>query len=104
MTQNVTGKYGVVQGNGGDLRCGLPEESLQIDDQLQQHMPLRLTVLIHAPRHRVKSIIHRHSDTLGKLVENEWIYLAVMDPEEGNTITYFDKLQQEEYEEDLALY
>lgn len=87
VTQNVTGRYGVVQGNGGDLRCGLPQESLQVDDYEQQHYPLRLTVLVHAPKERVESIIQNHK-SLGKLVENEWIYLAVLDPQEGNTVRY----------------
>jgi uncharacterized protein YbcC (UPF0753/DUF2309 family) len=88
VTQNVTGKFGVVQGNGGDLRSGLPKESLQVDDFQQQHFPLRLTVLVHAPKEWVESIIHEHSDTLGVLVENEWIYLAVLDPEHGNRILH----------------
>lgn len=104
VTQNVTGKYGVVQGNGGDLRCGLPEESLQIDDHLQQHMPLRLTVLIHAPRHRVESILNKHSDTLGKLVENEWIYLAVLDPHQENSISLIGKQQQKQEEKEGVVY
>ncbi|NGP75072.1 DUF2309 domain-containing protein [Balneolaceae bacterium YR4-1] len=107
VTQNVTGKYGVVQGNGGDLRCGLPQESLQVDDSRQQHIPLRLTVLIQAPKERVESIIQKHNDTLGRLVQNEWIYLAVMDPQEGNTITSLNKIQrqQEEVEsESMAIY
>lgn len=81
VTQNVTGKYGVVQGNGGDLKSGLPLESLREDDDLLQHLPLRLSVVIYAPEEKVKSILAANQDTLGKLVENEWIYLAVLDPE-----------------------
>ncbi|MDZ7682666.1 MAG: DUF2309 domain-containing protein [Fodinibius sp.] len=57
VTQNVTGKYGVVQGNGGDLKYGLPQESIREDENLLQHLPLRLTVIIYAPTKRVKSII-----------------------------------------------
>ncbi|WP_441000211.1 DUF2309 domain-containing protein [Fodinibius sp. SL11] len=81
VTQNVTGKHGVVQGNGGDLKCGLPLESLREDDNLLQHLPLRLTVIVYAPEERVKSIFAANQETLGKLVENEWIYLMVLDPE-----------------------
>jgi uncharacterized protein YbcC (UPF0753/DUF2309 family) len=81
VTQNVTGKYGVVQGNGGDLKFGLPLESLREDDSLIQHLPLRLTVLIYAPQERVRSVIDSNRETLGKLIENEWIYLAVLNPE-----------------------
>ncbi len=87
-TMNVTGKFGVVQGNGGDLKFGLPLESLQEDDHILHHLPLRLTVLIQAPVSRVESIIAKHKGTLGNLVKNEWIYLAVIDPEMGNDVTF----------------
>ncbi len=84
ITQNVTGKFGVVQGNGGDLKSGLPLESLREDDYQLQHFPLRLSVFIHAPQSRVTSIISEHPDSLGKLIENEWMYLSVIDPTLGN--------------------
>lgn len=91
VTLNVTGKYGVVQGNGGDLKFGLPLESLQEDDHIVQHIPLRLTVLIQAPKARVESILSKHKKTLYNLVKNEWIYLAVLDPESDNEVTFFGK-------------
>ncbi|HKJ46449.1 MAG TPA: DUF2309 domain-containing protein [Balneolales bacterium] len=94
VTLNVTGKHGVVQGNGGDLRFGLPLESLREDDYLAQHLPLRLTVLIQAPKSRVEFILSKHDDSLYKLVKNEWIYLAVMDPEEGNEVTFIESKVQ----------
>ncbi|MDZ7660582.1 DUF2309 domain-containing protein [Fodinibius sp.] len=81
VTQNVTGKYGVVQGNGGDLKFGLPLESLHEDEALLEHLPLRLTVVIYAPEQKVKSIFASNQKTLGKLIENEWIHLAVLDPQ-----------------------
>jgi len=87
-TQNVTGKYGVVQGNGGDLKSGLPLESLREDDNQLQHFPLRLSVFIQAPPKRVESIISKHPDSLAKLVKNEWIYLAVVDPANENEVTF----------------
>ncbi|MFH5885599.1 DUF2309 domain-containing protein [Halalkalibaculum sp. DA3122] len=95
VTQNVTGKYGVVQGNGGDLRPGLPQESLQVDDFQLQHFPLRLTVLVHAPKEWVESILREHRNSLGNLVEHEWIYLTVIDPKAGNTISYIGQEKQE---------
>ena len=95
VTLNVTGKYGVVQGNGGDLKFGLPLESLQEDEHLLFHLPLRLTVLIQAPVSRVESIISKHKKSLGNLVKNEWIYLAVMDPEQENSITFIGSKKQE---------
>ena len=101
-TLNVTGKFGVVQGNGGDLKFGLPLESLQEDDRVFQHIPLRLTVLIQAPRNRVESIISKHSETLGNLVKNEWIYLAVLDPEQENEVTFIGRNVVEQVEDSLV--
>ena len=49
------------------------------------HQPLRLTVMIQAPICRVSEIVVRHTN-LKTLLDNEWIYLMVMDPEQGNTI------------------
>lgn len=88
ITQNPTGNFGVVQGNGGDLQNGLPLESLREDDQLLQHMPCRLSVFVHAPIERVESILQQHQDSLGQLVDNEWIYLAVVDPQDDHRITF----------------
>lgn len=86
-THNVTGNFGVVQGNGGDLRAGLPVESIQRDDHLMQHLPLRLTVIIHAPLDRVEKVLDRNP-ALYSLINNEWIYLGVMDPNQEGEIFF----------------
>jgi len=86
VTQNVVGKFGVVQGNGGDLKPGLPLQSLNVDDHHFYHQPLRLMVLIHAPIRNVQSILSNHRDTLGRLFENKWLHLKIMDPEVDNQI------------------
>jgi uncharacterized protein YbcC (UPF0753/DUF2309 family) len=85
VTQNVEGKIGVVQGNGGDLMSGLPLQSLRTDDVHVQHRPLRLLTLIQAPTDRVTAILDRQN-TLAQLLDNEWMALAVMDPTEDNSI------------------
>ncbi|ASV29307.1 DUF2309 domain-containing protein [Maribacter cobaltidurans] len=79
-THNVTGKFGVVQGNGGDLKRGLPWESLYEEKDNPYHPPLRLTVVINAPRKRVNKILHRN-ESLKSLITNEWLHLIIMDPE-----------------------
>ncbi|MFB6279656.1 MAG: DUF2309 domain-containing protein, partial [Salinibacter sp.] len=79
VTQNVVGKLGVVQGNGGDLMSGLPLQSLKADDEHVYHRPLRLTAVIQAPVDRVEAIIERHA-TLAQLFDHEWMHLTVMDP------------------------
>ncbi len=90
ITHNVTGKFGVVQGNGGDLKMGLPLQSLRSSDHEMYHQPLRLSVLIHAPLSRVSEIISRN-ENLKTLLDNEWIYLMVQDPKQDDTIKRYQK-------------
>lgn len=90
ITHNITGKFGVVQGNGGDLKMGLPMQSLFRSDDLMHHQPLRLSVLIHAPVSRVTEILDRNNN-LKRLLDNEWIYLMVMDPTQNNQVLTYDK-------------
>lgn len=85
ITHNITGKFGVVQGNGGDLKMGLPLQSLNETDSKIYHQPLRLSVLIKAPLSRVNDILERN-ENLKNLLDNEWIYLMVKDPLESNKI------------------
>lgn len=90
ITHNITGKFGVVQGNGGDLKMGLPLQSLYESDEKMFHMPLRLSVLIHAPIERVSSIIVRN-ENIKSLLDNEWIYLMVIDPLQKNKVFHYKK-------------
>ncbi|MCL4131284.1 UNVERIFIED_CONTAM: hypothetical protein GTU68_033900 [Idotea baltica] len=93
ITHNITGKFGVVQGNGGDLKMGLPLQSLFQSDDTMYHKPLRLSVMIQAPISRVSEILARNSN-LQTLLDNEWIYLMVMDPTHKNEISRYKKLIQ----------
>ena len=88
VTQNVVGKVGIVQGNGGDLMSGLPLQSLMADDEHAYHRPLRLTAVIHAPVDRVDTIIQRHA-TLTQLFDHEWMTLVVMDPEQDGAFVRY---------------
>jgi uncharacterized protein YbcC (UPF0753/DUF2309 family) len=90
ITHNITGKFGVVQGNGGDLKMGLPFQSLYESDENMYHSPLRLSVVIQAPISRVSEILLRNSN-LKTLLDNEWIYLMVMDPKQNNEIFTYKK-------------
>ena len=72
---NVTGQLGVLLGNGGDLMTGLPWQSVSNGLRLQ-HEPLRLTVLVEAPRSAVETILARHAG-VRDLVTNGWITLVV---------------------------
>ncbi len=90
ITHNITGKFGVVQGNGGDLKMGLPLQSLFGSDDNLYHQPLRLSVMIQAPISSVSEILVRN-ENLRTLLDNEWIYLMVMDPTQNNEIYRYKK-------------
>jgi uncharacterized protein YbcC (UPF0753/DUF2309 family) len=81
-TQNVVGGIGVVQGNGGDLKVGLPRQSLFHDDGMPFHVPQRLITFVHAPIARVEAVVAAN-DILGRLFGKGWVHLVVVDPETG---------------------
>ncbi|MCL6217890.1 DUF2309 domain-containing protein [Zunongwangia pacifica] len=85
ITHNITGKFGVMQGNGSDLTKGLPLQSLKRSDSEMYHQPLRLSVVIETPTARVEKILQEQPH-LQNLLDNEWIYLLVMNPEENHKI------------------
>lgn len=88
ITHNVIGRFGVVQGNGGDLKFGLPLQSVNLADKEMFHQPLRLSVVIQAPLKRVAEILDRNSN-LKSLLNNKWIYLVVMDPQANDDILIY---------------
>jgi len=69
----VGGAIGVLEGNGGDLRVGLPMQSLH-NGKRWVHEPLRLSVFIEAPATAMDDIIARH-ELVRQLVENGWLHL-----------------------------
>jgi uncharacterized protein YbcC (UPF0753/DUF2309 family) len=82
VTQNVTGKLGVLQGNASDLMHGLPLQSVRADDRRPYHEHLRLLAVVYAPRGRLDAIIHAQA-VLRRLFGNGWVTLACIEPEEG---------------------
>jgi uncharacterized protein YbcC (UPF0753/DUF2309 family) len=79
LLHNVTGGIGVVEGNGGLLRAGLPWQSVH-DGERYRHEPLRLAVCIEAPREAMSDILARH-DGVRALFDNSWLHLFAMDEE-----------------------
>ena len=71
---NPLGAVGVLSGRTGDLRMGLPRQSVARGDQLV-HEPLRLLAAVQAPLDRVAAIVERNP-TLRDLVAGEWIHLV----------------------------
>ncbi len=72
----VGGNVGVVEGNGSDLRTGLPLQSVH-DGSRWRHEPLRLTVIIDAPADRIEAAIGRQPD-VAALVDNAWLFIHRM--------------------------
>ncbi|RZU47995.1 hypothetical protein EV700_0964 [Fluviicoccus keumensis] len=77
----VGGNIGVFEGNGGDLRTGLPLQCLH-DGQCWRHTPLRLTVWVEAPCEAVEAILVRH-ETVRALADGGWLHLACIAPGGG---------------------
>ncbi len=77
LLHNVVGGIGVVEGNGGALRPGLPWQSVH-DGEAYQHDPLRLSVVIEAPREAMNDILRRHQ-SVKELFDNRWLHLIAMD-------------------------
>jgi uncharacterized protein len=77
VIHNLVGQFGVVQGNGGDLMTGLPWQSLHDGEQLQ-HEPLRLSVMIEAPRSAIDGVLDKHPK-VSELVDNGWMNLLAIE-------------------------
>lgn len=79
---NVVGAtLGVLEGNGGDLRIGLPLQSVHNGDR-PVHVPLRLNVYIEAPQCPLDYLLARHP-VLGALVGKGWLHMLRIDSETG---------------------
>jgi uncharacterized protein len=76
LIHNVVGGIGVIEGNGGRLRPGLPWQAIHDGDALQ-HEPLRLSVMIEAPREEMLRILEKHP-AVRALFENGWLHLFAL--------------------------
>ena len=83
VTHNVVGTFGIQQGNGGDLQAGLPLQSVH-NGETWMHEPVRLSVLIEAPRTDIDAVIAKH-ESVRQLVENGWLHLFAIE-DEGRVI------------------
>ncbi|MDE2582362.1 MAG: DUF2309 domain-containing protein [Rhodospirillales bacterium] len=91
LLHNVTGGVGVVEGNGGLLRAGLPWQSVH-NGQSYAHEPLRLSVCIEAPRNAMTDVLGRHPK-LRALFDNGWLHLFALDEEGRMAWRYAGNLQ-----------
>ncbi|MEQ1580611.1 MAG: DUF2309 domain-containing protein [Steroidobacteraceae bacterium] len=77
LLHNVTGGIGVVEGNGGLLRAGLPWQSVH-DGEAFAHEPLRLSVCVEAPNAAITDVLRRHQ-AVRALFDNGWLHLFALD-------------------------
>jgi len=77
----VGGAIGVLEGNAGDLRVGLPMQSLH-DGKQWMHEPMRLSVFLAAPQAAIDDIIARH-ELVRQMLDNGWLHLIRMDDDGG---------------------
>jgi uncharacterized protein len=76
LIHNVVGGIGVVQGNGGILRPGLPWQTVH-DGQALAHEPLRLSVLFEAPQDAITAVLDRHP-AVRALFDHHWLHLFAL--------------------------
>lgn len=74
---NVTAGIGVLEGYTGDLRVGLPLQSIH-DGEKYQHEPVKLNVIIEAPIEAMNAILEKH-ENVRHLCDNGWLHLLAMD-------------------------
>jgi uncharacterized protein YbcC (UPF0753/DUF2309 family) len=77
VIHNVTGTIGVLEGNAGDLKVGLPWQSVH-DGKRFVHEPLRLNVFVEAPMEAINGVIAKH-EMVRQLVDNRWLHLFLID-------------------------
>jgi uncharacterized protein YbcC (UPF0753/DUF2309 family) len=76
LIHNVVGGIGVIEGNGGRLRAGLPWQAVH-DGEALQHEPLRLSVMIEAPREEILKVLEQH-EGVRALFDNGWLHLFAL--------------------------
>ena len=93
LPHNITGLVGVMNGYQGDLRTGLPVQTVEI------HEPVRILFVVETtPEHLMSTV--KASAELTEFVCNKWIRMATMDPDDGHVEVYrdgvFEKLEGDE--------
>lgn len=81
LPHNITGLIGVMNGFQGDLRTGLPVQTVEL------HEPVRLLCIIETTPQRLMNVIKDNRE-LVEFVCNRWIRVATMDPYDGHIEIY----------------
>jgi uncharacterized protein YbcC (UPF0753/DUF2309 family) len=83
VLHNLVNENGVAEGNGGDLRIGLPWQSIN-DGNKFVHEPVRLAVYIAAPVAEIEKVIAKHQ-AVRDLVVNQWLFVFHVDDKSGKS-------------------
>ncbi len=94
LLHNVTGGIGVIEGNGGTLRAGLPWQSVHEGEKFA-HDALRLSVCIEAPEEAMTDILRRH-DGVRALFDNRWLHLFALNGDGHMAKRYAGNLEWKE--------
>lgn len=81
LPHNITGLIGVMNGHAGDLRTGLPRQTIEI------HEPVRVLFVIETTPERLMKVVGRNPE-LAEFVENAWVRIVAMDPQTGDMQVY----------------
>ncbi|MCP5501136.1 MAG: DUF2309 domain-containing protein [Leptospiraceae bacterium] len=74
---NLIGKFAVMLGNSGDIRVGLPFQSVHDGNSLY-HKPVRLNAIIAAPIDMIEEVLKKHPH-VRQLFDNKWLSLTALD-------------------------
>lgn len=81
LPHNITGLIGVMNGFQGDLRTGLPVQTVEI------HEPVRSLFIVETTPERLMSVIKANPE-LVEFVCNRWVRMCTMDPDDGHIEIY----------------
>jgi uncharacterized protein YbcC (UPF0753/DUF2309 family) len=90
VLHNVTGMIGVLEGNAGDLKVGLPLQSVH-DGTRFIHEPLRLNVFIAASPQAMNAVI-AENEMVRQLADNRWLHLYALSDDGRVACRYDGKL------------
>lgn len=86
VLHNVIGGIGVAEGNGGDLKVGLPLQSIHNGERFV-HEPRRLSVYIESPTAKIDAVLAAQPQ-VRQLFDHGWIHLFALD---GPLCQYYRK-------------
>ncbi len=76
LPHNIAGLVGVMNGQSGDLRTGLPKQTVEV------HEPVRVLLVIEARPSSVEYAMSQHAE-VNQIIRNGWVRVATIDPDDG---------------------